>query len=172
MKKIIPYFAGLSLVASLAAPVMAQESRNRVAAVTDWSVFVEGNECWSTSVPKDVKNTNSEGKPASVRRGDIMLYVSYRKGSPNGQVSFTGGYPFAGGSTVTLDIGGKTFELFSDGEWAWPESDAEDAKIIAAMKAGSQATLKARSARGTNTLDTFSLLGFTAAQDEAAKRCR
>jgi len=42
---------------------------------------------------------------------------------------------------------------------------------VTAMKRGSEAVLTARSARGTKTQDTFSLLGFTAALDEAAKRC-
>jgi hypothetical protein len=44
--------------------------------------------------------------------------------------------------------------------------------IIAAMRAGSDAVLTARSARGTQTKDTFSLVGYTAASDEAAKRCK
>jgi len=88
-----------------------------------------------------------------------------------GEVSFTGGYPFAGGSTVGLDIGGTKFDLFSDGEWAWAGSKDDDAKIIAAMKSGASAVLTARSARGTQTADTFSLNGISAALDEAAKRC-
>ncbi len=67
---------------------------------------------------------------------------------------------------------GNTFELFAEGEWAWPASDSDDAKIIAAMKRGSKAVLTARSSRVTQTNDTFSLLGFTAALDEAEKRCK
>ena len=39
------------------------------------------------------------------------------------------------------------------------------------MKRGKEAVLTARSARGTQTKDTFSLLGFTAALDDARKRC-
>jgi len=43
--------------------------------------------------------------------------------------------------------------------------------VVAAMKRGKSAVLSARSSRGTITKDTFSLLGFTAAVDDAAKRC-
>ena len=43
---------------------------------------------------------------------------------------------------------------------------------MAAMKAGSQAVLTAHSSRGTQTVDTFSLLGFTAAMDDAQSRCK
>lgn len=168
--------AGLAAAAFLfAGGVQAQVSENRVAAVTDWSVFVEGNpaECWGVSSPKEMKNSDAEGRPKAVKRGDVLLFVSFRKGGgATGEVSFTGGYPFAGGSTVTLDIGGTVFNLFPDGEWAWSGSKDEDTRIIAAMKSGASAVLKARSSRGTQTADTFSLLGFTAALDEAAKRCQ
>ncbi len=107
-----------------------------------------------------------------VRRGDILLFVFYRPGaSVSGQVAFTGGYPFASGSTVTMDISGNTFEMFTEGEWAWPATTDDDSKIITAMKRGANAVLSGRSGRGTNTKDTFSLLGFTAAVEDAAKRC-
>jgi hypothetical protein len=72
---------------------------------------------------------------------------------------------------VNLNIDGQEFELFTEGEWAWPASTADDAKIIAAMKRGADAVLTARSSRGTTTKDTFSLLGYTAAVEEAEKRC-
>ena len=151
---------------------VAQESTNRVAANTDWSVFVEESpkECWGVSAPKQTVNTR-DGQPTQVRRGDILLFITFRPGGGAGEVSFTGGYPFAGGSTVEMDIGGTKYNLFTDGEWAWSGSKEEDARIIAALKAGSSAILTARSGRGTQTQDTFSLLGFTAAMDEAAKRC-
>lgn len=151
----------------------AQESSNRVAANTDWSVFVEDNptECWGVSAPKETVNSR-DGNVVQVRRGDILLFVFYRPGaSVQGQVAFTGGYPFASGSTATLDIGGTKFELFTEGEWAWPATPEDDAKIVAAMKRGSGASMTARSGRGTVTKDTFSLLGFTAAVEEAARRC-
>lgn len=167
--------AAIMITAGLAAPmaVAQEESTNRVAAQTDWSVFVENDpqECWGVSAPKETVNTR-DGRVVSVRRGDILLFVSYRPAAGvNGEVSFTGGYPFAEGSTVTLDIGDTSFELFTDGEWAWPASPGDDARILTAMKRGTNATLTARSSRGTQTKDTFSLLGFTAAAEEAERRC-
>lgn len=154
--------------------VMAQESTNRVATATDWSVFTEESpkECWGVSSPKETVNTRN-GAPVSVRRGDILLFVTFRPGGgATGEVSFTGGYPFAPGSTVNITIDGSSYEMFVDGEWAWPATAADDAAMLAAMRRGSQAVLTARSARGTQTRDTFSLLGFTAAMTEAEARCR
>lgn len=170
-----PIFAATVVAAALCATAAAaqEESTNRVAAQTDWSVFVENDpqECWGVSAPKQTVNTRN-GQPVSVRRGDILLFVSYRPSAGvNGEVSFTGGYPFADGSTVTLAVGDTSFELFTDGEWAWPASPGDDARILTAMKRGTNAVLTARSARGTQTQDTFSLLGFTAAAEEAERRC-
>lgn len=168
---ILRAFGATVLTMGMASGALAQVSTNRVAAETDWSVFVEESpkECWGVSAPKETVNTK-DGKAVSVRRGDILLFVTYRPGG-QGEVSFTGGYPFAGGSTVGLDVGGTKFDLFSDGEWAWSGSKEDDAKIIAAMKSGASAILTARSAKGTQTKDTFSLSGISAALDEAAKRC-
>ena len=173
MKSIFARTLGGALIAMLATGAMAQQSTNRVAAKTDWSVFVEDNptECWAVSSPKETVNTK-DGRVVAVRRSEILLFVSYRPGSGvKGEVSFTGGYPFAKGSTVTLAIGDNSFELFTQGENAWPASPEEDAKIISAMKRGAKAIIKGRSSRGTVTKDTFSLLGFTAAVEEAGKRC-
>nr|WP_226780357.1 invasion associated locus B family protein [Oceaniglobus trochenteri] len=163
----------MAMMAGATGAFAQAESTNRVAVETAWAVFVEDDpkECWSVSSPKQTVNSR-DGRVVAVRRGDILMFVSFRPGSgARGEVSFTGGYPFAPGSTVNMDVGGTNFELFVDGEWAWPASDDEDAKIVAALKRGSEAVLTARSSRGTKTEDTFSLFGFTAAMEEASKRC-
>ena len=165
---------GVSLALLAANSATAQEeSDNRVAANTDWSVFVESDpsECWAVSAPKETVNSR-DGNAVDVRRGDIRLIVFYRPSeNVNGQVMFTGGYPFADDSTVSLQVGETTFQMFTDGETAWPATAEDDVKFVAAMKRGSNAVLTGRSGRGTQTQDTFSLLGFTAAVDEAANRC-
>lgn len=154
---------------------MAQESTNQVAAKTAWSVFEESQprrECWAVSVPKETVNTKG-GRVVAVNRSQILLMVYFVPDSNvGGQVGFTGGYPFAGGSSVTLEIDGNQFNLFTEGEWAWPASSSEDIKIVTALKRGTEAKLTAESSRGTKTEDTFSLLGFTAAFDDAEKRCK
>lgn len=164
-----------AILALVATGALAQEeSTNQVAAKTAWSVFEETDprECWAVSAPTETVNTK-DGRVVAVKRGDILFMAFYRPGAGvKGQVTFTGGYPFAGGSTVDLDIGGKKFEMITEGEWAWPASTTDDAQIIAAMKNGTNAVLSARSSRGTLTKDSFSLLGFTAAVEEAEKRCQ
>jgi hypothetical protein len=162
------------LVTASGAAWAQETSDNRVAAKTDWSVFVEDDptECWSVSSPKETVNTR-DGRPVAVNRGDILMFVAYRPGAEvAAEVSFTAGYEFREGSTVTVQIGETSFELFTDNDWAWPASPADDAKIITAMKRGTQAVVTGVSQRsGTTTKDTFSLLGFTAALEEAEARC-
>lgn len=170
---VVLMIGGLSTAFAFASAGVAQESTNRVDAKTDWSVFVEDDptECWIVSAPKSVVNTK-DGKVVAVNRGDILLFVSFRPGTEvQGEVSFAGGYPFKEGTTVNLKIGSAGYELFVDGEWAWPASKAEDAKITTSMKRGASAVVTGMSSRGTTTEDTFSLLGFTAALEEAERRC-
>jgi hypothetical protein len=153
-------------------PTLAQTSDNQVAVTSDWTVFAEKDpkECWGVTKPRETVNSR-DGKPVSVRRGDILLFVTFRQGN-SGEISFTGGYPFAPGSNVEAKIDGTTFQMITDGEWAWPSSTEDDGKMLAAMKSGAQAVLTARSSKGTQTQDTFSLRGFTAAMTEAEGRCK
>ena len=175
MKMKYAFAVGACAALGWASGLTAQEaSDNRVAANTDWSVFVENNptECWGVSAPKQSRLTDSNGNPTTGRRSDMLLFVFYRPGANvAGQVAFTGGYPFANDSTVSMTIGDAEYQLFTEGEWAWPATPDEDAKIVAAMKRGANAVLKGRSGRGNITTDTFSLLGFSAAIEEAQKRC-
>ena len=166
--------ASLALMAggALAQDVAAQ-SDNLVATKTDWSVFTEETpkECWGVSSPKQTVNTR-DGNPVTVKRSDILLFVTFRPGQAGAETSFTGGYPFAPGSKVSLNVDGTRFDMVTDDEWAWSASPDEDAKVLAALKKGGSAVLTARSAKGTQTEDTFSLRGFTAAMTEAADRCK
>ncbi len=150
-----------------------QVSENIVSEKADWAVYEDADpkECWALAAPKETVNTR-DGRVVTVTRSQMLLMTFYRPGAGvDAQVTFTGGYPFAPGSTVNLNVDGSEFELITQGEWAWPESKAQDAQIVKAMKAGAQAVATGRSARGTKTKDTFSLKGFTAAVTEAQGRC-
>lgn len=175
MIRSMAYTCGFMAMCLAAASVAyAQESTNRVDAKTDWSVFVEDQptkECWVVSKPTKEVNTRN-GQVVTVNRSEILLWVTYRPANNiNGQVSFTGGYPFDPDKSVSMDVGGTKFDLFVDGEYAWPATASDDAKIREALKRGSSAIISAQSRRGTQTKDTFSLNGFTAALAEAEKRC-
>lgn len=169
------YFKIIATVAGVlsASIVAAQETANRVAAEKDWSVFVADNpkECFAVTQPMETVNTR-DGKVVQVTRSDIRFFVFYRPGANvKGQVAFTGGYSFATGRAVVLEVDGGKYNLSAKGEWAWPASAEEDAKIVAAMKRGAKAVITAQSGRGTKTKDTFSLQGFTKAVGIAGQNC-
>jgi len=156
-------------------PAIAQQvSENIVSEEGDWAVYEDADpkECWAVAAPKETVNTR-DGRVVTVTRSQMLLMTFFRPGAGvDAQVTFTGGYPFANGSTVNLNVDGTEFELITQGEWAWPENKSEDAKIVTAMKRGATAIVTGRSSRGTKTQDTFSLTGFTAALGEAESRCQ
>ena len=167
--------AVVALALGAAGAAVAQDTTNRVAVNEAWSVFEAANprECW-IAVGEKSWTAERDGRDVTndVNRGDIRLFVLFNpENGSNGQVVFTGGYPFEDESTVKMEISGREFVLYAKGENAWPSNAEADAQIVAAMRAGSEAVLTARSARGTVTKDSFSLLGFTASLEEAQRRC-
>jgi len=152
------------------------QSQTRVDASKDWSVFQAGAEgqriCWIVSKPT-TWSAYRGGKKVEVNRGDIFLMVSIRPAdNVVNELSFLGGYPFKPGSKVEVKVGSDTFTMFTEGENAWAPSPSEDTTIINAFKRGANATIEGESSRGTKTVDTFSLSGFTAALDSASGLCK
>ena len=155
------------------------DAQTRVDAKKDWSIFEATNEngkvCWIVSQP--TKSTaRRDGKTVEVNRGDIFLMVAVRKAdNVKNEVSFLAGYPFKEGSKVEVVVnssgGANKFGLFTSGENAWTSSPQEDDKLTRAFRAGRDAQVTGESRRGTTTIDTFSLSGFTAAIKAAQDRC-
>ena len=162
-------------VMSMTAGSALSQTQQRVDVQKDWAVFVAGEGsskvCWIVSVPEE-KSATRGGKTVTVQRGDIFLMVSIRPGDKvKNEVSFISGYPFKPGSKVDVTVGSNTQQMFTDGENAWLPSGAEDDRAVQRFRAGAKARVKGESARGTTTVDTFSLSGFTAAIKSASSRC-
>jgi len=174
-------FIGLSIIwALLLSPAAVGEAeaqaQNRVDAKRDWSVFVAGEGanriCWIVTRPTKSVALRG-GQQVSVNRGEIFLMVAVRPAdNVANEISFTSGYPFKKGSEVEAKVGSAAFTLFTDGENAWLSGPDQDAKLVASFRKGLNATVKGVSSRGTTTVDTFSLLGFTAALESAQTRCK
>ncbi|QHQ36425.1 invasion associated locus B family protein [Algicella marina] len=167
----------LSILAIGVAAMASAQGNERVAAYKDWSVFnpSDPKECYIVSQP--VQTTAERGgQTVSVNRGEIRLFVTIRPDAGvNQEVSYTGGYPFRDGSTVDVSIGSDQHVMNvgagESDQWAWPATPERDSALVAAMRRGTNAEVTAVSSRGTTTRDTFSLLGFTAALEEAARLC-
>ena len=108
-----------------------QVSENIVSEQQDWAVYEDADpkECWAVAAPKETVNTR-DGRVVTVTRSQMLLMTFFRPGAGvEAQVTFTGGYPFASGSTVNLNVDGNEFELITQGEWAWPENKSTDQKL-------------------------------------------
>lgn len=125
--------------------------------------------CYMASAPK--KSVGEYAKRDAV----YALVTNDPTTNSRGEVSFVAGYPFKKDSTVSVTIGGKTFELFTktdkapDG--AWTQGPEDDRDMASAMINGNDMVVKGVSARGTETVDTYSLSGFTATKKVIDKIC-
>lgn len=163
-------FLTLSLLLTLSGPAAAQQAEPRaLGTFTDWLAYswVENDNkvCYMLSRP--LKST-----PQGVKRGDIYVMVAYRpKSKSKEEVSHVAGYPYKDKSTVEALIGNSKFLLATNNEVAWVPEGGSDDKLISAMRGGSKMVVKGTSSRGTLTVDTYSLQGFTAAYKQIRKSC-
>ncbi len=137
----------------------------------DWNAFAfeEGGRkvCYISSQPK-------KKEPKAARRGDVYVLVTHRPAEKAlDVVSFIAGYPFKKDSEMEVDVGGKPFKLFTDGETAWARDADTDKAVAAALREtkGKPMVVKGVSARGTKTTDSYSLDGLTQAYDAINQAC-
>jgi hypothetical protein len=135
----------------------------------DWraQTFTENGKpvCTAWSQP-----TNDEGDYS--KRGAIYAYVTHRPAQKRlNEVQIVAGYRYKKGSEVHVRIGGETFKLFTRYDAAWARSPAVDRKLVGAMRRGNSMIVTGISGRGTDTTDTYSLKGITAAHDAINKAC-
>ncbi len=133
----------------------------------DWEAYRDAREgfCYAGSKPQ-----KSEGK--YTQRGDVFVLVTHRpKEKSYNVVSFDAGYVFKDGSEATATVGAQSFALFGQGEQAWTRDGNGDTQLVKAMRAGAILVVKGTSARGTATVDTYSLTGVSAALDAIDKAC-
>ena len=143
---------------------------------TDWAIYVVENpkECFIVSAPTTWRAERG-GQAVDVRRSDIRFYISIIP-SENiaNEPSFMAGYPLRTDGTVEMRIGSSNFTLFPNpeinAEYAWSKPE-DDSALIEAMRGGADAVITGVSQRGTTTIDTFSLIGFTAAIERARELC-
>jgi hypothetical protein len=86
-------------------------------------------------------------------------------------ISFTEFYPLKAGSSVSLDVGGSKFDLFTHGDTAWSPTAETDKTIVETMRKGRDAVVTASPLKGPRTTDTYSLTGFTKALSLIDKAC-
>jgi len=137
----------------------------------DWEAYAfsdkkTGKTCFMTSTPVNMK-------PDKVNHGDVYGMVTHRpKAKIRNEVSLNVGYPFKARSEVSISIGKSPFKMYTSVDTAWSYDEADDRKLVAAMRAGDDMKVSGQSKRGTRVSYRFSLSGFTNAYKAISKACK
>jgi len=134
----------------------------------NWESFTvetdKGKICFAQTVP-------TKRAPAAIKREQSKLFVTFRPSeSIKDEVSLTSGHDYKS-STVTASSGKKKYSFFSQKNFAWLLDDQEERNFIKLMKRATNLIIKARTTKGAETTDHYSMMGFTKAYNTAKKTC-
>lgn len=119
------------------------------------------------------KPASSKTKPPNRPRDPAYAFVSTRPAEKVfNEVSVMIGYAVKPGSESTLEVGGATYAMYTQGDGLWIKNAAEEQHMVEAMRRAPDAVVKAVSTKGTETVDTFSLKGLSQALDKVAQDCK
>ena len=135
-----------------------------------WGAYAAGAKgqmvCYVSGMPQ-----KSEGAEHA-KRGAAYVQVSDRqKDKVKGELSVTAGYPYKPDSDVQLVVDNATFALFTKDEGAWARDVKIEGQIVQAMRGGKRMLVHGTSSRGTKTIDTYGLGGFSAAINAINQAC-
>ena len=145
------------------------EEVKKIGKFKDWETMVIKNDtqfvCFAQSKPV---LQSPKKNPREAR-----LFVSFR---PNkkilDEISITAGYEFNKNNLITAKSGKKKYKFdISQESFAWLADDKEEKKMIKTMKKGSRIMITGYNQEGAQTIDHYSLLGFTKAYSAAKKSC-
>ena len=134
----------------------------------NWESFTaqtdKGKICFAQTIP-------TKRAPASIKRDKSKLFVTFRPSENiKDEVSMTSGHDYKS-STVTASSGKKRYSFFSQKDFAWLLDDQEERGFIKTMKRATNVIVKARTTKGAETTDHYSMMGFTKAYNTAKKTC-
>ena len=164
-KKII-FFLGIFIF--LINYVSAEELK-KIGKSKDWESLVlikdDGLTCFAQTKPL-LQSPKADKREA-------RLFVSFRPGDKVAdEISTTSGYEFNSQNSILAKSGKKKykFDIVQD-SFAWISSNKVEKKMIKTMKKGSRIMITAYNKSGSQTIDHYSLLGFTKAYNIAKKSC-
>jgi len=124
--------------------------------------------CFALAKPMSSK-TNPPNRP----RDPAYAFVSTRPGEKVvNEVSVMIGYALKPGSESTLEVGGASYAMYTQGDGLWIKNAAEEERMVEAMRHSADVVVKGVSAKGTETTDVFSLKGLSQALDRIAQDCK
>ena len=165
--KKITIFLGILFISSIT-QLSAQEIK-KIGKYKDWEAMVvsdtDGKVCFAQSLPiLQAPKTNKR---------DAKLFVAFR---PNdnilNEISVTPGYEFNKNNSVTATSGKNKFKFdIKEQGFAWIADNKIELKMIKQMRKGSRIMITGYNQQGSQTIDHYSLLGFTKAYNASRKAC-
>jgi hypothetical protein len=145
------------------------EEVKKVGKFKDWETIVIKNEsqllCFAQTKPI-LQSPKSNPREA-------RLFVSFRpKEKVLDEISITAGYEFNKKNSITAKSGKKKYKFdIAQENFAWIADNKQEKKMIKAMKKGSRIMITGYNQKGSQTIDHYSLLGFSKAYSTAKKSC-
>ena len=157
------------IIVLISFPASYAQDLKSVGKFKDWETFTatENNNkiCFTQSIP-------ILRAPKKFERNPSRLFISFRPTEDiKDEVSATSGYTFQKEKIVKAKTGKKTYDFFSREEFAWILETEEEQRFIKSMKKASRVMIIGRTEKGKQTIDHYSLMGFTRAYDTAKKNC-
>jgi len=141
-----------------------------VASFGDWGAYTavtgKSKTCYALAEPK-------ERAPAGLKRDKAYIFVSTRPGEGvKNEVSIIMGFDVKADSSPKSEVGTASFDMIAQKDKLWVRNAAEEGHLLDAMRKGQRLIVKAASARGNATTDTYSLSGLTQALERVQKECQ
>tara|TARA_B100001123_G_C15033081_1_gene916223 strand:+ start:90 stop:602 length:513 start_codon:yes stop_codon:yes gene_type:complete len=161
-------FLLISLTLILNTHAYSQEVK-KIGKYKDWEtiVFINGENkvCFAQSIPVlQAPKTNQR---------DARLFVSFRPNDKiSDEISITSGYEYNNQNSIIAKSGKSKYKFdIAQENFAWISENKIEKKLIKTLKKGSRIMVTAYNKSGSQTIDHYSLLGFTKAYNSAKKNC-
>ena len=138
-----------------------------------WSTYEtgagDGRVCYALAKP-----TSTD--PAKIKRDPAFVLINdWPARRAKAEPEIVPGFQYKDGSSVTVQLGSETVTFFTKNDGgtggAWVEAQADEERLVNAMRTAPEMVVTGTSKRGTVVRDTYSLAGFGDALDKAQAAC-
>jgi hypothetical protein len=124
--------------------------------------------CFALAKPSSSKTT-----PPNRPRDPAYMFISSRPSEKvRDEVSIIFGYGFKPNADASVEVGGGNYAMYTQSDGAWVKNAAEETRLVDAMRKSADLTVKGTSAKGTASVDVYSLRGLPEALNRVGQECK
>ncbi len=145
------------------------EELNKIGTFKDWDAIIvtsgDNKVCFAQSKPV-LQSPKKNDR-------DARLFVTFRPSEKiKDEVSTTSGYEYNSQNSITASSGKSKYKFdITQDNFAWISSNKIERKVVSRMKKASRLMVTGYNKSGSQTIDHYSLMGFTKAYNAAKKSC-